>query len=286
MQIVQTVRDVRILRGKSSGVVGLVPTMGALHEGHLSLVHDAKSRAGEVWVSIFVNPTQFGPKEDFARYPRTLDQDLDACRDAGVDVVFCPSNDEMYPPSVPACEMNVPMMAEDLEGRFRPDHFSGVCRVVAKLFNIVQPHVACFGQKDLQQLRLLEAMVADLNMPIGIIGCPTVREPDGLAMSSRNRYLDEKQRGHALGLYKALLEARNMIEENDAVDPDAIEAAMAFTMKAHHVDVEYAVVRHPKTLTAIDSVEPALLGGVAVLVAGRVGSVRLIDNMLLMHEVQ
>lgn len=261
--------------------VALVPTMGALHAGHVSLIEAAKRFTGQVVVSIFVNPAQFGPTEDFARYPRPVEQDLTACEAAGAAGVFHPGAAEMYPPQAPACAVTVPTIAEDLEGRLRPGHFAGVCRVVAKLFHIVEPQWACFGQKDLQQLRVIQAMAADLNMPIGIIECPTQRDPDGLAMSSRNQYLTAEDRTHALGLSKALREAKLVVEDAGETDPAVIERAMRMVMQAHHITVDYAVVRHPKTLAPLDAVEPALTGGVAALVAGRIGSVRLIDNMML-----
>lgn len=280
--------------------VGFVPTMGALHDGHLSLIDAARQLTGHVIVSIYVNPTQFAPHEDFDAYPRPLDDDLKRCEAAGVAGVFCPDNDEMYPPRVPECSVNVPALASILEGGARPAHFAGVCRVVAKLFNIVQPDLAFFGRKDYQQLKVIEAMAADLMLPVRIIGCPTVRDADGLALSSRNQYLTPPMRRHALGLHKSLEEARALIEEGGETDPAAVEAVMKTILTAHHVAVDYAVVRHPQTLALLDIIEPSLTGGVVALVAGRVGNtrvdsggetggetggstggVRLIDNMLI-----
>lgn len=276
-----TIEDCRAERAALSGTVAFVPTMGALHSGHLSLVEAAKQTAAHVVVSIYVNPTQFAPTEDFDQYPRPLQRDLDLCEQAGVAGVFCPSDPQMYPPTQVDTEINVPALATILEGELRPTHFNGVCRVVAKLLNIVQPNVACFGRKDYQQLKVIEAMVTDLAMPTRIIGCPTLREQGGLAMSSRNAYLSDDERKHALGLFKALSEARQMVEQQAEIDPEVIEAAMQQTMKAHRVEVDYAVIRHPQTLARLDSVEPTLTGGVVALVAGRVGKVRLIDNMVL-----
>lgn len=255
--------------------------MGALHEGHLTLMREAAKHADHVWVSIFVNPTQFGPHEDFDRYPRMLKQDLASCEAAGVSTVFVPTVDEMYPPDAIDTQVSVPDLAAELEGKMRPGHFDGVCRVVAKFLNITQPTVACFGQKDYQQLKIIEAMVRDLMMPTRIISVPTVRESDGLAMSSRNRYLNDEQRKHAVGLSKALKHAKMLIEDTGETDPAVIEHAMQQVLEAHHLDVEYAVIRHPQTLAELDCVEPTLTGGVVALIAARSEAVRLIDNMVI-----
>src|SRR5436309_35011 len=195
MIVAHTVADCRRHR-KELGRLALVPTMGALHAGHLSLIQHAKRHAPHVAVSIFVNPTQFGPTEDFSRYPRPLEADLAKCEAAGVELIFNPPPEEMYQPGVPDLVVDLPSLSGVLEGKHRPGHFKGVCQVVAKLFNVMQPTAACFGQKDFQQLRVIGAMVEALDMPIDIIPCPTLRDPDGLAMSSRNVYLsgDERQR--------------------------------------------------------------------------------------------
>jgi len=258
--------------------------MGALHAGHLSLIEIARRHGKTVIVSIFVNPTQFGADEDLESYPRPVRQDMAECESAGVDGVFHPTAQEIYPSEVPTCRVEMPSIADDLEGRSRPGHFTGVCRVVAKLFNIIQPDIACFGQKDFQQLRVIQAMVADLNMPIGIIECPTVREGDGLALSSRNSYLTSEQRRHALGLSKALSEAKMMVCSTGETDPSVVEQAMEQVMAAHRIEVDYAVVRHRLTLAPLDSIDLGLTGGVVALAAGRVGPVRLIDNMPLSIE--
>ena len=268
-------------RGQLDGTVAVVPTMGALHEGHLSLIRRGLELADHVVATIFVNPTQFGPGEDFDRYPRQLERDLKVCADAGAAGVFCPVPQTMYPPNQLETSLTVPALENVLEGAFRPGHFAGVCRVVAKLLNITQPDVALFGHKDYQQLRVIETMVDDLNLPVRVEGCPTLREPDGLAMSSRNRYLTDAERHHALGLYKTLSEAKLLVESAGEADPGAVEAAMAQSLRAHQVEVDYAVIRHPQTLTELDCIEPALTGGVIALIAGRVGKTRLIDNMLL-----
>ena len=188
MWTTSSIEELRTRRGQLDGTVAFVPTMGALHAGHVSLVHAARQLADNVLGSIYVNPTQFGPTEDLQKYPRTLEEDLRHCEAAGAVGVFCPDDRTMYPQQI-ACDINVPQLNTMLEGEHRPGHFAGVCRVVAKLFNMVQPDVACFGRKDYQQLKVIEAMTNDLAMPIRIVGCPTVREQAGLALSSANRYL-------------------------------------------------------------------------------------------------
>ncbi|MEE9212172.1 MAG: pantoate--beta-alanine ligase [Phycisphaeraceae bacterium] len=281
MWVAKTIEQVRQHRKQTIGTVALVPTLGALHEGHLALIRAARSQGDHTLVSIFVNPTQFGPDEDYERYPRPLDQDLAACEREQVAGVFAPEVNQMYPPGQPAAQVQVPALAADLEGACRPGHFAGVCRVVAKLFNLIQPDVAMFGQKDYQQLRIIEAMVADLAMPIRIVAVPTVREADGLALSSRNAYLDAAERRHALGLFKALREAEVLIEQGGETDPAAVERTMQQVLEAHQVQVDYAVVRHPRSLAKLDSIDPTLSGGVVALVAGRLSNVRLIDNMII-----
>ncbi len=285
MWLAETIDELRARRGEMSGPVGLVPTMGALHAGHLSLIEAATDRTADVIVSIFVNPTQFGPDEDFERYPRPVEHDLEQCEAAGVAGIFQPSVDQMYPPHIPAADVAVATLCSQFEGAFRPGHLPGVCRVVLKLMNIVRPDFACFGRKDFQQLRMIQAMLADLNLPIGIIECPTVREPDGLAVSSRNIFLTGELRPRALGLHQSLQTAAMLINRGES-DPSEVEAAMAQSLRAHHVDFDYAVVRHPLTLAAMDIIDPKLTGGVIALVAGRVDGIRLIDNMLLGMEGQ
>lgn len=266
---------------ESGGTLAFVPTMGALHAGHMSLVEAAGRMADRVVVSIFVNPTQFGPNEDYQRYPRPLDDDLELCRKAGVTGAFVPSTDTIYPPQMPGCSVDVPELTEILEGEMRPTHFAGVCRVVLKLLNIVCPTVAVFGRKDYQQWRVVDSMVQDLMLPVRVVAMPTLREQDGLAMSSRNAYLDAEARGRAVGLFKALSEARHLIEVDGETDPGAVERTMQTILRAHHIDPQYAVVRHPSTLRPIDCIEPELTGGVVALIAGVLDNIRLIDNMLL-----
>lgn len=275
-----TIESFRQQRHKLMGSVAFVPTMGALHDGHVALMRAGAAIADHVVVSIFVNPTQFAPGEDFERYPRPLDRDLEICRSASVAGVFVPNVEQMYPRQQLTCEVNVPALASVLEGEFRPQFFGGVCRVVAKLLNIVQPDIACFGQKDYQQYKVIQAMIADLCMPVSIQMVPTVREADGLAMSSRNVYLTAAQRPRALGLHKALVAAAAMIQEQGETDPLAVEATMRTILAAHQLRVDYAVVRHAQTLQPVDCIEPALAGVVA-LIAAHCDQVRLIDNLLI-----
>lgn len=281
MWIANTINDLRKHRHALAGSVAFVPTMGALHEGHLSLVREGFAHSAHVIVSIFVNPTQFGPKEDFSKYPRPLEKDLALCQQAGVTGVFAPEPDEMYPPGQPACEVNVPTVAQELEGQFRPGHFQGVCRVVAKLFNMVQPNVACFGMKDYQQLQVITAMTHDLAFPMEIIPCPTLREPDGLAMSSRNVYITPQQRPKALALKHALDLARTMIKDQHITDPQIVEQAMHDKLQAADFAIDYATLRHPHTLARLSVIDPSVTGNVAALIAVRWPNVRLIDNQLI-----
>lgn len=251
--------------------------MGALHDGHLKLIEEAKRLSDEVWVSIFVNPTQFGANEDLAQYPRPIEEDLAACQRLGVSAVFHPDANEVYPPEVIPVALDVPSLTDAFEGAHRPGHFAGVCRVVLKLFNLCQPRVACFGQKDYQQLRVIEAMVQDLNLPIAIQRVETVREADGLAMSSRNRYLNAKDRKHAAGLYKALRLAKQMIETDGETDPTILERAMEQTLVAHHIEPDYCAIRDADTLGSMEIVRPPSVA----LIAGRLDDVRLLDNLII-----
>lgn len=263
--------------------IGFVPTMGALHSGHASLMAEARRRVGgegKVVVSIFVNPLQFAPGEDLDRYPRTLDADLDLCAAEGVDVVFAPEADEVYPGGVRAGETDERTTVEpgplgaELEGLSRPTHFRGVLTVVAKLFGLVRPDVAVFGQKDYQQLVLIREMAQNLCMGIEVVGAETVREDDGLAKSSRNRYLDDEQRLAALALNRVLLAAEHGAEHG--LD-SALSEARAELRSAHKVDLDYLEVRLPDLSPLPDEVVPGTEA--RVLIAARVGTTRLIDNM-------
>lgn len=253
--------------------VGLVPTMGALHRGHASLVERAAAECDDVVVSIFVNPTQFGPGEDFTRYPRTLDADLSLLREAGGTVVFVPDAATAYPPGH-ATSIVVGAPAAPFEGAIRPGHFSGVATVVCWLFNVVPADTAYFGAKDWQQTVVVRRMAADLAMPIGITVCPTVREADGLAMSSRNAYLSADERRRAVALHEGLLAAERRWLRGEGTG--ACAAAIRAALLAREVTCDYAAVVDPESLG-----EPLAGGAGVALVAGRVGTTRLIDNLLL-----
>ncbi|MEV7806860.1 pantoate--beta-alanine ligase [Microbispora sp. NPDC088329] len=261
------------------GRIALVPTMGALHEGHRSLVRLAREHADHVIVSVFVNPLQFGPGEDFSRYPRTFDADLRACEEEGVRVVFAPSAEDMYLPDRQV-EVSAGGMGGVVEGAFRPGHFDGVLTVVLKLFNLVQPDVAVFGQKDAQQLALIRRMVADLDVPVSIVGAPTVREADGLALSSRNRYLSEADRRTALALSRAL---RAGAARAGTTGPAGIlDAARAVLEEAARFDppllLDYLILADPATFAPVGDDHR---GEAILAVAAKVGTTRLIDNMVL-----
>ena len=265
-------------RAAMRGRVGLVPTMGSLHEGHLSLVRCARSESDRVVVSVFVNPAQFGPQEDFAAYPRDLDRDLRLLEAEGVDVVFAPPPEEIYPPGFDEwVEVSGPLTST-LEGAFRPGHLRGVTTVVARLFRIVRPQRSYFGEKDAQQLRVVRRMVEEQRLPVEVIGLPTVREPDGLAMSSRNAYLSPEERQAALVVPGALALARRMVEEEGVRDAAAVRRAVEELLRgeplAHN---DYVSVSDSETLEELCEIErPALL-----LLAVRIGATRLIDNVAL-----
>jgi pantoate--beta-alanine ligase len=258
--------------------VGFVPTMGALHEGHASLMRVARERVGggPVVASIFVNPLQFGAGEDLDRYPRTLEADLEICEREGVDVVFAPSVDEVYPSGPPQVTVAPGELGDVLEGKTRPGHFSGVLTVVAKLFGLVRPDVAVFGEKDYQQLALITRMSSDLCLGVDVVGAPTQREPDGLALSSRNRYLSPGQREEAITLSRALHAAQR--EAANGVDA-ALQAARAELRRAKAVDLDYLAVTD-RALGELP-IEPEPGTEARILIAARLGTTRLIDNMSL-----
>jgi len=280
MDVMERIADVRVaIRAarRAGRRIGLVPTMGALHAGHYSLLDAARRDGDFVAVSIFVNPTQFGPGEDLDAYPRSPEADRAGCRRRGVDLLFAPSVQEMYPDGPPATEVRVGGLSEALCGRSRPTHFAGVCLVVAKLLNIVQPDRAYFGRKDYQQLVIVRRMVRDLNLPVEIVGCPTVREADGLAVSSRNAYLTTEQRRQAPALHAALDRAREEIEERRPPAWDVIETVRAH-LRAHAPDgeIDYVEIVDPRTLAPVESTDERVLVAAAV----RLGRARLIDNVL------
>lgn len=278
MEVAEIIKSVRKLveAARSKGKkIGFVPTMGALHIGHIRLIEKAVKECNFVVVSIFVNPTQFGPGEDFEKYPRPFESDLEICRKAGVDVVFAPSPQEMYEKEN-LTWVNVEKLTELLCGRSRPRHFRGVTTVCAKLFNIVTPDVAYFGQKDAQQAIVIKRMVADLNMPLEIVVCPTVREPDGLAVSSRNKYLSKEQRKDATYIYKALKKCKSLIEAS-VTDSKAIIGEMQKILKqVPSIEIEYISIVNAETLQEPEKIAGKVLAAVAV----KIGTARLIDNIV------
>jgi pantoate--beta-alanine ligase len=278
----QTVQDAAALRATVRGwraqgqTVGFVPTMGNLHEGHYSLLKLARSRAERVVASVFVNPTQFGPGEDFERYPRTLAQDQAGLAEAGCDLLFAPEVATLYPfGAAHSVSVRVPDITTMLEGAHRPGHFDGVATVVCKLFNLVQPDVAVFGQKDFQQLKVIEHMVRDLALPVKILAAPILRAADGLALSSRNQYLSAAERALAPQIQQTLLKMRDLLEKGHA--RRVIEQAAAATLERAGFRPDYAAIRR-----AEDLAEPAEgeREGLVALIAARLGSTRLIDNLL------
>lgn len=279
MTVVSHIDEARTLsraaRGRGARL-GLVPTMGALHEGHLSLVRAAKAKSDIVTASIFVNPTQFGPNEDFARYPRDLDRDLALLETEDVDFVLVPSVEEMYPQQS-VTWVTVEGLSDRLCGQSRPGHFRGVATVVAKLFNIVEPDVAFFGQKDAAQVAIIRRMVRDLNMPVQVEVCPIVRESDGLALSSRNAYLNPDQRRDALVLFRSLNGVRELFEKGERGSAALIGAAKAEFERVPAVRLDYFEIVDPDDLTPMTAINRRAL----VAVAAFVGSTRLIDNILL-----
>lgn len=270
--VATTISELEAARARLTGSLALVPTMGALHEGHLSLIRRAAAEADSVAVSIFVNPLQFAPGEDLDRYPRTMEADLRACAELGVDLVFAPAPDVMYPePSVVTVAPG--RMGEVLEGAHRPGHFDGVLTVVLKLFNLVRPHVAVFGQKDAQQLAMVRRMVADLNAGVRVLAGETVREPDGLALSSRNRYLTPSDRATALALSRALFAGREATPDGPKAVREAAEKELSAT---GGLDVDYLALVDPRTFEAVP---PNHHGAAVLAVAAHAGTTRLIDNV-------
>lgn len=271
----KTIRDLRAWRAKLAGALGFVPTMGALHEGHASLVRRSASENASTVVSIFVNPTQFGPTEDLEKYPRTLDADLKLCKAAGAAAVFTPDKAMMYPPGFNTW-VTVEGLTDKLDGLSRPGHFKGVTTVVTKLFNLVQPARAYFGQKDAQQALVLTRMARELDMPLEVITCPTVREADGLAMSSRNRYLNGEERQRALALWRSLAAVRALFDRGEREVAHLRMAGLEELQKGAG-RVDYLEIVDAADLGAITRIErPALCA-----VAAFVGTTRLIDNIVL-----
>ena len=270
--VVNTVAALTAARAKLTGRVAVVMTMGALHDGHGSLLRAARERADHVLVTIFVNPLQFGPNEDLDRYPRTLESDLEICARAGADLVFAPSAREMYPDGPPQVRVNPGPLGEELEGASRPGFFHGVLTVVLKLLQLTRPDLAFFGEKDYQQLTLVTRMVRDLNVPVEVVGVPTVREPDGLALSSRNRYLSAAERASALALSAGLRAGAEAAAAGGSA-AGALAAARARVQAEPGVDLDYLVLLAPDLGPAPER------GAARLLVAARTGTTRLIDNI-------
>jgi pantoate--beta-alanine ligase len=279
MTITETTESTRAVCGAARAAakrIGLVPTMGALHEGHLSLVRIAKAQSDFVVVSLFVNPLQFGPKEDLAKYPRTFERDREMLEREGLDLLFAPTAAEMYP--TPAITyVNVEGLSERLDGQSRPGHFRGVTTIVSKLFHIVEPDLAVFGQKDAAQVAIIKRMVRDLNFPVEIVVAPIIREPDGLAMSSRNAYLDAPRRTQALVLSRSLERIRDLFQQGERSAARLMTAGYEVFASEPEVRLDYLAVVDPESLERLEEISrPAL-----VAVAAFVGTTRLIDNVLL-----
>jgi len=276
MKVIEKIADMKRVRWQLAEPVGFVPTMGYFHEGHLALVRRARAENPSVVVSIFVNPTQFGPQEDFNNYPRDPKRDLARLKVERVDIIFMPSVAEMYPPQFSSW-VEVSKVTERLEGACRSGHFRGVTTVVAKLFNIIQPTRAYFGQKDAQQAIVIKKMVADLNMNLEIVTVPTVREPDGLAMSSRNTYLNPQERQAAIVLYQALSLAQRLWSQGEADAQHLRQEMLTLIQKQPLADIDYVSIADGETLDELDRVKSPALVSLAV----RIGSTRLIDNVVL-----
>ncbi|MCX7823922.1 MAG: pantoate--beta-alanine ligase [Syntrophobacterales bacterium] len=279
MKLIKSIEEMQKLADlwrRDGKEIAFVPTMGYLHEGHLALMRTAKSEGDVLVVSIFVNPIQFGPKEDYARYPRDLERDLRLAESVEVDVVFVPEVKDMYPEGFQTT-VDVAELSKPLCGKSRPGHFRGVATVVTKLFNIVKPHVAVFGEKDFQQLAVIKRMVKDLNMDLRIIGHPIVREPDGLAMSSRNVYLSKEERYVALRLSQSLAIAKNLVKQSILDGAEILKAVTSHLCQDNALRLDYAELRDPDTLDEVSVIsKPTLLA-----IAAFVGNTRLIDNCIL-----
>jgi pantoate--beta-alanine ligase len=279
MKICSTIPEARAACGDARASrkrLGLVPTMGALHEGHLSLVRAARAQCDAVAVSIFVNPTQFGPAEDLSKYPRQFARDRGLLEKEGVEILFAPPVEEIYPGGAVTWVL-VEGLSEKLDGRSRPGHFRGVTTIVAKLFHIFEPEAAFFGQKDAAQLAVIRRMVEDLNFPVEIVACPIVREADGVAMSSRNTYLNREERSRALVLQRSLQEARQQFNAGERIAAKLIAAAKEVIAREPQVTLDYFEIVDPDTLDPVERISQKML----VAVAAYVGSTRLIDNLVL-----
>jgi pantoate--beta-alanine ligase len=278
MLVTNTLPELRKIRASMGGTFGFVPTMGALHDGHASLIRQATGECDHVGVSIFINPMQFGSGEDLGKYPRTIEDDLALLERLGVALVFTPATDRMYPAGYQTW-ITVENVTAPLEGAWRPGHFRGVVTVVAKLFNAFEPDRAYFGQKDAQQTVVIRRMVKDLNFPVDIVVCPTVREPDGLALSSRNAYLGPEERKAATVLYRALVSAKNSYEKGEK-DGTVLRSVMQSVIESEPLAVaEYISAADPETLLELQQIVPEK--GALLSMAVRIGKTRLIDNLML-----
>ncbi|RJR40201.1 MAG: pantoate--beta-alanine ligase [Deltaproteobacteria bacterium] len=277
--VAQMRRMARAWRGQGKRIA-LVPTMGYFHDGHLSLMRYGREAADKLVVSLFVNPAQFGPNEDLARYPRDLERDAGMAREVGVDVLFTPPAEAMYPPGYQTY-VSVEELSRPLCGASRPGHFKGVATVVLKLLNQVQPDTAIFGEKDYQQLQVIRRLAADLDVPVEIVGRPIVREADGLAMSSRNTYLSPEERASALCLFRAIRAARELVLSGARSRESVLEAVRGIITATPHTDIDYISLVHPDTLREVDTIDPEARLALAV----RVGKTRLIDNTLLSESL-
>jgi pantoate--beta-alanine ligase len=279
METAETIESAKahILQAREKGLtIGFVPTMGALHIGHISLIEAARKKTGYVVVSIFVNPTQFGAGEDFEKYPRPVEKDLSVCRESGVDLVFVPSVGQMYPDEN-LTWVKVEKLTRTLCGATRPGHFRGVATVCAKLFNIIGPDLAFFGQKDAQQCAVIKRMVKDLKMPLEIVICPTVREADGLAVSSRNQYLTGRQRKDAVCLYKALEQCKKMVQNGETDTETIINKMKEIIEQIPYAQIDYISIVDADTLQDLKEIDRDALGAIAVWM----GKARLIDNIIM-----
>jgi len=281
MKVVETVGDLRKTLAEYPRLIGLVPTMGYLHQGHLSLVRRCRADCATVAVSIFVNPTQFGPDEDYQRYPRDVPGDLSLCENAGVDVVFAPTVEQMYPPG-DSTLIEVQGLQDRWEGEVRPGHFRGVATVVAKLLRMVCSERAYFGEKDFQQLQVVRRMVRDLVLDVEIVGCPTVRDEDGLALSSRNAYLSADERQRALALSRALQTAQQMVAGGEQHGVKLTAMMRSIVAQTGALQLDYAAVVDPGTLEPVE----VLSQEARALIAARVGTTRLIDNAALVPPAE
>ncbi len=279
MQVLRTIAELSAALAQRPAVRSLVPTMGYLHDGHSSLIREARKSSDQVCVSIFVNPLQFNNARDLETYPVSEERDLAACKSAGADVVFLPSREEMFPRQ-PALQMSMPDLTKNLCGAFRPGHFEGVLLIVARLFHLFEPHRAFFGKKDYQQYRVIQRMAADLNFRVEVVGCETVREPDGLAMSSRNANLAPADREQASLIYRAFRLAEKAFNNGNTNPADLVEIAQDVMMTGPRNRVEYMQIVHPETLEILEEIDGDFLMAAAMYC----GEVRLIDNWLVAAE--